>query len=35
MSREAYKQKYGLKVFKPGDVLDWNFGDKLTFRDAI
>lgn len=35
MSREAYKQKYGLKVFRSGDILDWNFGDKLTFRDAI
>lgn len=35
MSREKYKQKHNLKVFRPGDILDWNFGDKLTFRDAI
>nr|DAR70352.1 MAG TPA: hypothetical protein [Caudoviricetes sp.] len=35
LSREKYKQKHNLKVFRPGDILDWNFGDKLTFRDAI
>ncbi len=34
MSREEYKKVKGLDVFKPGDVLDWNFGDKLSFNDA-
>ena len=35
MSREEYKQKNKLKTFRPGDLMDWNFGDKLSFRDAI
>lgn len=34
MSREEYKKVNNLKVFKPGDILDWNFGDKLSFDDA-
>lgn len=34
MSREEYKKVNNLKVFKPGDVLDWNFGYKLSFDDA-
>lgn len=35
VSREEYKRMNNLDVFKPGDILDWNFGDKLSFRDAI
>ena len=34
MSREAYKQAMGLPVFAPGDIRDWNFGEKLSFSDA-
>lgn len=34
MSREEYKRTHNLDTFKPGDVLDWNFGDKLSFADA-
>lgn len=35
MSREEYKRVNKLDTFVPGDILDWNFGDKLSFRDAV
>lgn len=35
VSREEYKTMNKLSVYTPGDALDWNFGDKLSFRDAV
>lgn len=35
MSREDYKKKHNLPTYAPGDYLDWNLGNKLSFRDAV
>lgn len=35
VSREDYKRDNELDIYTPGDYLDWNFGDKPSFRDCV
>lgn len=35
MSREDYKRKNKLGTYLPGDYIDWNLGNKLSFYDAV
>lgn len=35
VSREDYKRENKLDIYSPGDYVDWNFGDKPSFRDCV